>query len=51
MELHKNRLGISDDKMPELRVIVAMTHQKLEWPKIPKNLVAEMVNEKDFLTY
>lgn len=49
MELHKNRLGISDDKMPDLRVIVAMTHQKLEWPKIPKNLAAEMVNEKGFL--
>ena len=49
MELHKNRLGISDDKIPELRVIVAMTHQKLEWPKVPKNLAAEMVNEKGFL--
>ena len=49
MELHKNRLNLSDDEMPELRVIVAMTHQKLEWPKIPKNLAAEMVNEKGFL--
>ena len=49
MELHKNRLSLSDDEMPDLRVIVAMTHQKLEWPKIPKNLAAEMVNEKGFL--
>ena len=49
MELHKNRLNLSDDDMPDLRVIVAMTHQKLEWPKIPKNLAAEMVNEKGFL--
>ena len=49
MELHKNRLNLSDEEMPELRVIVAMTHQKLEWPKIPKNLAAEMVNEKGFL--
>ena len=49
MELHKNRLNLSEDEMPELRVIVAMTHQKLEWPKIPKNLAAEMVNEKGFL--
>ena len=49
MELHKNRLSLADDEMPDLRVIVAMTHQKLEWPKIPKNLAAEMVNEKGFL--
>ena len=49
MELHKTRLDLSDKKMPDLRVIVAMTHQKLEWPKIPKNLAAEMVNEKEFL--
>jgi len=49
MELHKNRLNLSDEEMPELRVIIAMTHQKLEWPKIPKNLAAEMVNEKGFL--
>ena len=49
MELHKNRLNLSDDEMPDLRVVVAMTHQKLEWPKIPKNLAAEMVNEKGFL--
>ncbi len=49
LELHKNRLGLSDDDMPDSRVIVAMTHQKLEWPKIPKDLAAEMVNEKGFL--
>ncbi len=49
MELHKNRLNLSDDNTPDLRVIVAMTHQKLEWPKIPENLAAEMVTEKGLL--
>ena len=49
MALHKERLGIDDAEMPILRVIVAMTHHKLEWPKIPGDLAAEMVNEKGFL--
>ncbi len=49
MALHKERLGIDDAEMPTLRVIVAMTHHKLEWPKIPGDLAAEMVNEKGFL--
>ena len=49
MELHKNRAELTDEQMPELRVIVAMTHHKLEWPKIPNDLAAEMVNEKGFL--
>ena len=49
MALHKERLGIDDAEMPTLRVIVAMTHHKLEWPKIPGDLAAEMVNEKGLL--
>ena len=49
MELHKTRAELTDEQMPELRVIVAMTHHKLEWPKIPSDLAAEMVNEKGFL--
>ena len=49
MELHKTRAELTDEQMPELRVIVAMTHHKLEWPKIPNDLAAEMVNEKGFL--
>ena len=40
---------MSEADLPELRVIVAMTHHKLEWPKIPDDLSAEMVNEKGFL--
>ena len=31
------------------RVIVAMTHQRLEWPKIPADLAAEMVDEAGFI--
>ena len=49
MELHSDRLNLSRGDLPEQRVIVAMTHQKLEWPKIPEDLAAEMVNEKGFL--
>jgi len=49
MELHKTRAELTDEQMPKLRVIVAMTHHKLEWPKIPNDLAAEMVNEKGFL--
>ena len=49
MELHSSRLELSEADLPELRVIVAMTHHKLEWPKIPDDLSAEMVNEKGFL--
>ena len=33
----------------EVRVIVAMTHQRLEWPEIPTNLAAEMVDEAGFI--
>ncbi|MEC7228587.1 MAG: nuclease-related domain-containing protein [Candidatus Thermoplasmatota archaeon] len=49
MALHQKRLNLSDNEMPEVRVIVAMTHPKLEWPKIPSDLSAEMVNEQGFL--
>ena len=49
MGLHQERTGLADDDLPTLRVIVAMTHHKLEWPKIPNDLAAEMVNEKGFL--
>ena len=49
MELHKTRAELTDEQMPDLRIIVAMTHHKLEWPKIPDDLAAEMVNEKGFL--
>ena len=41
---------LNEEQSPEVRVIVAMTHQKLEWPKIPNDLAAEMVNEKGFIT-
>ena len=47
--LHKERLDLDDGQCPEVRVIVAMTHMKLEWPKIPGNLAAEMVDEKGML--
>ncbi len=49
MELHRNRASLSENDLPNLRVVVAMTHQKLEWPNIPNDLAAEMVNEKGFL--
>lgn len=48
-ELHCKRLDLNEEQSPEVRVIVAMTHQKLEWPKIPNDLAAEMVNEKGFI--
>jgi len=32
-----------------MQVIVAMTHQRLEWPEIPKSLAAEMVDEAGFI--
>ena len=47
LALHNERLGIEDE--PEVRVIVAMTHHRLEWPKIPSDLAAEMVNEQGML--
>ena len=48
-ELHQNRLGLDSEELPDVRVIVAMTHQRLDWPRIPEGLAAEMVNEKGFL--
>ncbi len=47
--LHNKRLGLSGDQALKYRVIVAMTHQRLEWPKVPKDLKAEMVNEAGFI--
>lgn len=32
-----------------MRVIVAMTHQRLDWPEIPGDLAAEMVDEAGFI--
>ena len=48
-ELHQKRLDLASDDLPDVRVIVAMTHQRLNWPRIPEGLAAEMVNEKGFL--
>jgi hypothetical protein len=48
-ELHQKRLGLANEDLPDVRVIVAMTHQRLDWPRIPEGLAAEMVNEKGFL--
>lgn len=47
--LHNKRLGLTGDDELDFRVIVAMTHQRLEWPKIPSDLKAEMVNEAGFI--
>jgi hypothetical protein len=47
--LHNKRLGLKGEDELSFRVIVAMTHQRLEWPKIPKDLKAEMVNEAQFI--
>ncbi len=47
LELHNKRLKINES--PNVRVIVAMTHQRLEWPEIPDNLAAEMVDEQGML--
>jgi len=33
----------------EVDVIVAMTHQRLEWPEIPDSLAAKMVDEAGFI--
>jgi|TARA_B110000444_G_C18838952_1_gene597734 hypothetical protein len=47
--LHNKRLGLEGKDKLSYRVIVAMTHQRLEWPQIPKDLKAEMVNEAGFI--
>lgn len=50
--LHDNKpssLEKQDVRELEVRVIVAMTHQRLEWPKIPADLAAEMVDEAGFI--
>lgn len=48
-EIHHRRINQKQTDSIEVRVIVAMTHQKLEWPKTPKNFKQEMVNETDFI--
>jgi hypothetical protein len=48
-EIHHRRIKQKQSNSVEVRVIVAMTHQKLEWPKIPKSFKQEMVNETDFI--
>ena len=47
--LHNKRLGLKGKDKLSYRVIVAMTHQRLEWPKIPDDLKAEMLNEAGFI--
>ena len=47
--LHEKRLSLSAEQSIEMRVIVAMTHQRLEWPEIPDELAAEMVDEAGFI--
>ncbi|MBP77862.1 MAG: hypothetical protein CL926_01160, partial [Deltaproteobacteria bacterium] len=47
--LHEKRLSLTPEKSIEMRVIVAMTHQRLEWPEIPDDLAAEMVDEAGFI--
>ena len=47
--LHAERVNLVDSLMPEVRVIVAMTHLRLEWPEIPNSLAADMMNEKSLL--
>ena len=48
-EIHHRRIEQKQSDGIEVRVIVAMTHQKLEWPKIPKNFQQEMVDEAGFI--
>ena len=48
-EIHHRRIKQEQSDSIDVRVIVAMTHQKLEWPKIPKGFKQEMVNESDFI--
>ena len=48
-EIHHRRIEQKQSDSIEVRVIVAMTHQKLEWPKIPKNFQQEMVDEAGFI--
>lgn len=47
--LHEKRLSLSEEDSIAMRVIVAMTHQTLEWPEIPDDLAAEMVDEAGFI--
>lgn len=49
LQIHQQR--IANEKSPEIevRVIVAMTHQKLEWPKIADDFPQQMVDEAGFI--
>ena len=47
--LHEKRLSLSEEDSIAMRVIVAMTHQHLDWPEIPDDLAAEMVDEAGFI--
>jgi len=48
-KIHHNRMDLKDANSIDVRVIVAMTHQKLEWPKIPDGFQQEMVDEAGFI--
>lgn len=47
--MHNERNDSQGEKPLDTQVIVAMTHPRLEWPKIPDNLAAEMVDEAGFI--
>lgn len=53
-ELHRERVGKlaepHTEEALEVDVIVAMTHQRLDWPKIPDTLAAKMVDEAGFIS-
>jgi len=48
-KIHHKRMGLKKEDSIDVRVIVAMTHQKLEWPKIPDDFPQEMVDEAGFI--
>ena len=48
-KIHHKRMSLKDTNSLDVRVIVAMTHQKLEWPKIPDDFQQEMVDEAGFI--
>ena len=48
-EIHHNRMDLKETNGIDVRVIVVMTHQKLEWPKIPNDFQQEMVDEAGFI--
>ena len=48
-KIHHKRMDLKDVNSIDVRVIVAMTHQKLEWPIIPDDFQQEMVDETGFI--